>query len=57
MNHYLVKFVNAETNKGFIDGYRTATRAKEVVEEFHRANTRKDTGMRAFYLGKRKPSN
>jgi hypothetical protein len=44
--------------KGAIpDGYRTATRAKEVVEEFHRANARKGTGMRAFYLGRRKPSN
>jgi hypothetical protein len=50
---HLVKFINSKTGKGFIDGYRTAARAKEVVEQFHRANTRSDTGMTAHYLGRR----
>lgn len=47
---YKVQFVNVASGKGFIDGYKSARRAREVVLLVN-ASTEK-TGIQAVYLGK-----
>lgn len=50
---YRVKFWNPETNKGFIEGYRTATRAKEVARKYQECFARHgNKGVTAEYLGR-----
>lgn len=51
---YRVKFWNHETGKGWIDGYGTARRAKEVVAKVNELFIAQGMGMRAEYLGKMK---
>ncbi len=49
---YKVKFYNPATSKGFIDGYRTAQRAKEVVAAYQAQYEKDGDGLTAEYLGK-----
>ena len=50
---YRVKFLNPATGKGFIDHYKTARRAKQVVAAYQ-AQFAKDghKGVTASYLGR-----
>lgn len=56
MNTYKVKFYNPATGQGFIDGFRTARRAKNVAQAFQ-AQFHKDggKGIYAQYLGRDLP--
>lgn len=49
---YKVKFYNPTTRQGFIDGYRTARRAKEVVAAYKAQYEKDSSGLTAEYLGK-----
>jgi hypothetical protein len=53
---YLVKFYNPEKpGSGFIDAYRLARNAKLAVEKFNALYDKEGRGIRAEYLGRRKP--
>jgi ABC-type Na+ transport system ATPase subunit NatA len=50
---YKVSFVNPETGKGYIDGYRTAKRAREVVRNVNALFEKEGCkGIRAEYMGR-----
>jgi len=53
---YKVKFLDPATGQGFVDGYKTARRAKQVVAayqaQFNRDNCK---GVTAEYLGRDLP--
>lgn len=51
---YKVKFWNPATGEGFIEGYKTAAKAKAVVEKYNELYNREGTGIVAKYLGKDK---
>lgn len=53
-NSYKVKFWNPASGKpGFIEGYRTARRAKEVARKYQECFARhNNTGVTAEYIGK-----
>lgn len=51
---YKVKFWNPANNKGFIEGYKTAAKAKEVVAKFNELRDNIVLGVKAEYLGKEK---
>ena len=52
MNAYRVQFMNPETGRGFIEGFPSARRAKEIVRAYNRLYYDSDrSGIAAKYLG------
>jgi len=48
---YKVQIKNPKTGKGFIEGYRTAKRARKVVQAINTQYLKDGKGLQARYLG------